>query len=89
MALRAAAHRLAVAADVLTAAAGALRHLRFDGSVAGRAYTDAGWRLRAGMDVLGSDVTGWAHAAGELAAALRAGADLRSAADTHAAAVLR
>lgn len=88
-ALRAGAQRLAVAADVLTAAAGALRHLRFDGSVAGPAYTDSAWRLRAAMDALGSDVARWAHAAGELAAALRSGADLRSDADAHAAVRLR
>lgn len=89
-ALRAAAQRIDTAADlVLGAVHDQLDNLQFDGSAAGRVHVAAGAAVRAALDRLCGDMRAWAHAAAELAAALRVGADRHAAAEAEAAAVMR
>jgi uncharacterized protein YukE len=87
----AAVHQIA---DQLTAAAelvdGAARnhmcHLAFSGISAGRAHTARGDALRLELERLTAEVSQWARAAGDIAAALRAGAERYADADLYAAA---
>jgi Excreted virulence factor EspC, type VII ESX diderm len=72
-AVRAAADRFDSVADDLNRAARV--SLGFDGSVAGRGHTAEGDALRVALNQVLADLTGWARAAAEIAAALRAGAD--------------
>lgn len=89
-ALWAAAQRLDSAADtVISAARGYAHAQRFDASAAGRAHTASGWAVRAALDGLAGDMGRWAHAARELAHALKIAAQQHAAAEAHAETVLR
>lgn len=89
-AVRAAAQRIDdSAATVLEAPATRVGSWRIDATTTGRVHGDAGAALRAETERLSADLIGWAYAAGELAAALRSGADGHLAAEYEAAAVLR
>ena len=72
-AVRAAAERFDSVADELNRVARV--PLTFDGSAAGRAHTADGDALRVAVDRVIGDLAGWARAAAEIAAGLRAGAD--------------
>lgn len=87
--LRSAARRLDDAADAVTDAIARLGGLRFDGPAAGDAHVAAGWAVRAAMDALSADLSRWAGASAELAAALRAGAALHAAGEEYAQSMLR
>lgn len=58
-----------------SAACAARTRLRFDGAVAGRAHTGDGEALRRALDLLLSDLRGWARSADEISTGLRCGAD--------------
>lgn len=89
-AVRSVAGRLDGAAATLLGVADArLTGWRFGGPSAGRAHGAAGAELAAHAERLAADLTGWAYAAGEIAAALRSGADGHLAAESDAAAALR
>lgn len=88
-ALWAAAQQLDSAADAVIGAARPLGALQFDGAAAGRAHTGSGWAVRAAMDALAADLNRWAHAARELAGALRAAAQQHAAAEAYGETVLR
>jgi hypothetical protein len=88
-ALWAAAQRLDSAADVAAGAARPLGDPHFDGSAAGRAHAGSGWAVRAAVDALAADLNRWAHAARELAGALRAAAQQHAAAEAYGETVLR
>lgn len=85
--MRAAAQRLDEAAEIVLDALDV--RLQFDGAVAGRSHAEAGWGVRTAMDRLIADVRHWATTAGEVADALRAGADGAVAAESAATAKLR
>ncbi|MCV7009739.1 hypothetical protein [Mycobacterium gordonae] len=81
------ANRIDDAAELINnAVANHLSRLIFDGARAGRAYAVSGDRLRAEIDRLAAEVSQWARAAVEIAAALRAGADRYAEAESYAAA---
>jgi uncharacterized protein YukE len=82
-AVRAAAQRFDIAADVLGGAS--LNRLQFDGNVAGRVHTAHGDALRAALDRLAAQVTQWSRAAEEVAATLRVTADRYGDAELQAA----
>ncbi len=89
-ALAAAAARIDMAAEsVLAAVSGRLGDLRFDAATAGRSHGAAGAAVRDEVERLAADLICWAHAAGAVAGALRAGADGHTAAEGAAAAALR
>ncbi len=88
-ALWAAAQRLDTAADAVIGAVRPLGALQFDGSAAGRAHAGSGWAVRAALDALAADLNRWAHAARELASALRAAAQQHAAAEAYGETVLR
>ena len=88
-ALWAAAQRLDSAADAVAGAARPLEDPHFDGTAAGRAHAGSGWAVRAAMDALAADLNRWAHAARELAGALRAAAQQHAAAEAYGETVLR
>lgn len=88
-ALWTAAQRLDSAADAVIGAARPLGDPHFDGSSAGRAHAGSGWAVRAAVDALASDLNRWAHAARELAGALRAAAQQHAAAEAYGETVLR
>jgi hypothetical protein len=83
-AVRAAAERFDSAADDLNRAARI--SLSFDGSAAGRGHTADGDALRVALNQVIADLAGWARAAAEIAAGLRAGADRYVDADLGASA---
>jgi hypothetical protein len=89
-ALQAAAQRLDTTADIML---GTLRTrlvgLQFDGAVAGRAHGRAGDAVRMGVDTVVADLARWAAAARETSAALRAGAQGYSDAESRAQGALR
>jgi hypothetical protein len=89
-ALQAAAQRLDTAADIVL---GTLRtrlaDLQFDGAVAGRAHGRAGDAVRTGVDTVVAGLARWAAAARETSAALRAGAQGYSDAESRAQSALR
>jgi hypothetical protein len=88
--LTAAAQRIDAAAGIVTGAVQTnLGRLRFSEHAAGRAHGPAGRQVRLALDRLRADLTGWALAAGELAAALHTGAERYRAAEQHAATTLR
>ncbi len=72
-AVRAVADQFDSVAEQLGRAAGI--GLGFTGLSAGRAHAAGGDDLRRALDQLAGDLAVWARAAGEIAAALRAGAD--------------
>lgn len=86
-ALSGAASQFAAAADILETA-GHRTALRFNGSTAGRVHGADGERLHAALSQLCTGVLEWGRAAEEVGAALRAGAQYYSEAETRAAAVL-
>ena len=89
-ALRAAAQRLDAAADIVDRILTSnLSGLRFDSAVAGRDHAVVGGVVRGVLDRLIADMTRWAVAARETAAALRTGADRFSDAESRAVANLR
>jgi len=89
-ALQAAAQRLDTAADIVL---GTLRTrlacLQFGGAVAGRAHDRAGDAVRMGVDMVAADLARWAAAVRETSAALRAGAQGYSNAESRAQGALR
>jgi len=89
-ALQAAAQRLDATADIVL---GTLRTrlvgLQFGGPVAGRAHGRAGDAVRMGVDTVVADLARWAAAARETSAALRAGAQCYSDAESGAQGALR
>ena len=89
-ALQAAAQRLDTTADIVL---GTLRTrlvgLQFDGAVAGRAHGRAGNAVRLGVDSVVADLARWAAAVRETSAALRAGAQGYSAAESRGQGALR
>lgn len=86
----AAAARIDNAAESVRAAvSGRLGGLRFDAGTAGRSHGAAGAAVRDEVQRLTADLIRWAHAAGAVAGALRAGADGHTAAESAAAAALR
>jgi len=89
-ALQAAAQRLETAVEiVLSTLHTRLVGLQFDGTVAGRAHGRAGDAVRMGVDVVVADLVRWAAAARETSAALRAGAQGYSNAESRAQGALR
>lgn len=89
-AMRTAAERIdAAAATLFEVVRVRLGDLRFDSAGAGRAHAAAGAALRAETERLAMDLICWAQAAGDVAAALRAGAAGMQTAESDAAAVLR
>ena len=89
-AVRAVAQRIESAAETLLEAPGAQPgSWHIDGANTGCAHSAAGAALRRETERLTTDLVGWGYAAGELAAALRSGADGRTVAESEAAAVLR
>lgn len=89
-ALRAAAQRMDAVADIVDSILAAnLCGLRFDAAVAGRDNAAVGGAVRGVLDRLVADMTRWAVAARETSAALRAGADRFSDAESRAVANLR
>ena len=90
MALRAAAQRMDIAADiVLDTVRTHLSALQFDRAVAGRAHTAAGGAVRTSVDRVVADMVQWATAARETGDALRAGADCYADAELRSVAALR
>lgn len=86
-AVRAVANRLEDAALAVDAAARTqLGRLAFGGAVAGQAHPARGDALHTALGRLTGELTNWARAAGEIAAALRAGAERCADADRHGAA---
>ncbi|MDF2823174.1 MAG: hypothetical protein K0R68_582 [Mycobacterium sp.] len=63
----------------------AARRMTFDGADAGRAHAVWGDQLRLALDSVYADLTGWARASAEIAAALRVGARRYRDADQSAA----
>jgi excreted virulence factor EspC (type VII ESX diderm) len=85
--VRRVADQLAVAAELIDGAVGNhLAALTFGGATAGREHTARGDALRAELERLAAEVSRWSRAAGEIAGALRAGADRYDEADVYAAA---
>lgn len=88
-AVRAAAQQFDAAAEILDAALRIhLAGLAFDGSTAGRDHSARGEAVGAAMHRLSGELAQWSRAAQEIGAALRAGADRYSDAESRAAAVL-
>ncbi|WIM87642.1 type VII secretion target [Candidatus Mycobacterium wuenschmannii] len=86
-AVRAVANRCDDAAHLVDGAVRAqFGRLAFDGTTAGRAYIGQGDALRFALHRLGGELTQWARATMEVAAALRASADRYDDADQLAAA---
>ena len=78
------------AADILLAALRTrLSGLQFDGSAAGRMHAAAGGSVRIAIDRAAADMAQWASVARETGAALRAGADRYTDAESRAAVALR
>jgi|SRR6185312_2896832 len=78
----------ASAGDLDAAVRTRLSGLRFGGATAGRAYVARGDALRSSLDGIADELTAWARASAEIAAALRASADRYELADERAAARL-
>jgi hypothetical protein len=86
-ALRAVADRFSAAADLIDGAVdNHLAGLTFGGAAAGRAHVASGDALRAGLGRLAGELSRWSRAAGEIAVALRIGADRYADAELYAAA---
>lgn len=86
-AVRAVADQFEAAAELLDRAAGDhLARLTFGGHSAGRAYAARGDALRVVLQHLAAELAQWSRAAGEIAAALRAGAGRYADAELYAAA---
>ena len=84
--LRAVAREYEVAAGIVDAAVRThLAGLTFDGATAGRAHAARGDALRTALDHVVDQLRGWARAATEIGAALRASADRYAEADISAA----
>jgi uncharacterized protein YukE len=85
--VRAVASRFDATADLIDGAARIqLRRLGFDGATAGQAHVAHGDVLRVALDRLSQQLAQWARATGEIATALRAGAEHYAEADLRAAA---
>jgi hypothetical protein len=85
-AVRGVADRIAAAAELVDdAAVNHLARLMFDGARAGRAYAANGDALHTALDRLAADLSQWARAAVEVAAALRAGIDRYAEAELYSA----
>lgn len=87
----AATHRVAgqfeAAAELIDGAVGEhLTRLAFGGAAAGRAHTARGEALRAELERLTAELSGWSRACAEIAAALRASAGRYEEAELYAAA---
>jgi hypothetical protein len=86
-AVRAVADRFSAAADLIDDAVdNHLARLTFGGACAGRAHVARGDALRAGLQRLAAELSHWSRAAGEIAIALRGGADRYADAELYAAA---
>ena len=86
-AVHAVADRFGAAAGILdNAANGSLAGLSFGGAAAGRAHAGRGDALRCRLDRFADDLRQWSRAAGEIAAALRAGAGRYADTERYAAA---
>ncbi|MGB9224708.1 hypothetical protein [Mycobacterium sp.] len=86
-AVHAVADRISAAADIIDdAVSNHLSRLTFDGACAGRAHTARGDALRIALGRLTDELSQWSRAAGEIAVALRAGADRYADAELYAAA---
>jgi uncharacterized protein YukE len=86
-AVRAVAGRIDDSAELIAGVARSqLARLAFDGTVAGRAHIGRGDALHTALVRLSDELSRWARASLEIAAALRAGADSYADADLHGAA---
>jgi hypothetical protein len=81
------ADRLGTAAELIDGAlSDHLARLAFSGVTAGRAHTRRGDALRGELERLAAQLSQWSRASGEIAVALRAGADCYADAELYAAA---
>lgn len=86
-AVRAVADELDAAAELVDRAGGDhLARLAFGGATAGREHIARGDALRTALQRLTAELSQWSRAAGEIAVALRAGADRYADAELYAAA---